>query len=236
MKETMERILALQDLNAQIQQQRGDARMLEVDLRNHERLLQERRRRAEQAHHDRLEAAKRADAVQRRIEEIEEEVRRLQVQLNTAHSNREFAALQQSIASHLADMQKREDECLTALQRADELAGEERRLNEEVSQAEAELEQMTEQIAQQRAEMDHRLDQLKRERDALREQVNPAALSAYDRITGHHSGQPLAEVRSRICQGCYTRITKQTENLLMRGDEIVYCHSCGRMLKLADEQ
>jgi predicted nucleic acid-binding Zn-ribbon protein len=236
MKQTMEQILALQELNAQIEQQRRDARMLEVDLRNQERLLQERRRRAEQAHGERLEAAKRADAVQRHIEEAEGEVRRLQVQLNTAHSNREFAALQQSIASHLADIQKQEDECLTALQRADELADEERRLKEEVAQAEAELEQMREQIADQRAEMDHRLDRLERERDALRDQVNPAALSAYDRITGHHNGQPLAEVRGRVCQGCYTRITKQTENLLMRGDEIVYCHSCGRMLKLAGEQ
>jgi predicted nucleic acid-binding Zn-ribbon protein len=236
MKQTLEQILALQDLNAEMDQLRRDARNLEVDLRNQERLLQERQRRAEQAHHERLEAAKRADAVQRRIEEGETELRRLQVQLNTAHSNREFAALQESIASHLADIQKREDQCLSALQEVDELAAEEQRLNQDVQQAEARLQELRDEVAAGQARLACRVDELGRRRDELREQVNPSVLSAYDRLTGHHNGQPLAEVRGRVCQGCFTRITKQTENRLMRGDEIVYCQSCGRMLKLADEQ
>jgi predicted nucleic acid-binding Zn-ribbon protein len=234
MKQTLERISALQDLNRQIEQLQREAEMLSIDVRNLERQLEERKRRAAQAHQQRRDALRQADAVQMKISEAEADIARLKGQLNVTRNQKEYDIIRHAILSRQADVQKWEDDGLAALQTVDELAKEEARLAEEVRRAEGELTATKGQVAEQQAELDRRMADLREERDGVRRDINPNVLSAYERLTSHHRSRALAEVRNRICQGCYTRITKQTENLLMRGDEIVYCHSCGRMLMLVD--
>ncbi|MHC4591873.1 MAG: zinc ribbon domain-containing protein [Planctomycetota bacterium] len=232
MKESLEHIQLLQDTSRQIEQLRRDAEMLDADEKNRQRVLQEMNRRAEQARQQRLEATKLADATQLQIEQAEGEIARLGVQLNVTKHQKEYDAIQHSILSHRADIQKWEDEELTALQTVDDLALEEKRLAEEVGQAEQDVQKTREDVAAQKAELKRRVADLDQERQRLRQQVSPAVLSAYERLTGRYGSRALVEVKNRICQGCFTRITKQTENLLMRNDKVVYCHSCGRMLVL----
>ncbi|MHC4591530.1 MAG: zinc ribbon domain-containing protein [Planctomycetota bacterium] len=234
MKESLEHIQLLQDTSRQIEQLRRDAEMLDTDEKNRQRVLQEKSRRAEQAHQQRLEATKLADAMELQIQQAESEITRLGVQLNVTKHQKEYDAIQHSILSHRADIQKWEDEELTALQTVDELSQEEQRLAEEVRQAEQDVQKTREDVAVQKAELKQRVADLDQERQRLRQQVSPAVLSAHERLTGRYGSRALVEVKNRICQGCFTRITKQTENLLMRNDKVVYCHSCGRMLVLGD--
>ncbi len=233
MKETLQQIRSLQDVNRKLERLQHDAEMLAVDVRNQERLVRQKKRRAEQAHQQRVQAAKEADATQLKIEEAEQEIAHLIVQLNMARHQRELDAVQGGILSHRADIQKWEDEGLAALQSVDELTQEEQRLAEEVRQAEGELARVKDEVAARRAEQESLVAELTAERERIRRQVRPAVLSAYDRLTGRYRSGALAPIKGRVCQGCFTRVTKQTENLLMRGEEIVYCHSCGRMLMLA---
>lgn len=234
MKESLENIQLLQDSSRQIEQLRREAEMLDADERNRQRALQETQRRAEQAHQQRLEATKLADAMELQIEQAESEITRLGVQLNVTKHQKEYDAIQHSILSHRADIQKWEDEELTALQTVDELVLEEQRLAQEVRQAEQDVQKTRDDAAVKKAELNQRAADLDQERQHLRQQVSPAVLSAYERLTGRYGSRALVEVKNRICQGCFTRITKQTENLLMHNDKVVYCHSCGRMLMLGD--
>jgi predicted nucleic acid-binding Zn-ribbon protein len=234
MRETLDQLRMLQDASRQMEQFRRDAEMLDADVANQERTLQEKKRRAEQAHGQRMEATKQADATQLSIEKAEGELARLAAQLNVTKHQKEYDAIHHSILSHRADIEKWEDEGLSALQLVDELTQEEKRLGEDVRQAEQELDRVKSDIAASKAMLKQRVADLDGERRQLREQVNPAVLSAYDRLTGSYRSRALVEVKDRICQGCFTRITKQTENLLMRNDKVVYCHSCGRMLMLAE--
>ncbi|NIM71371.1 MAG: hypothetical protein GTO48_13220 [Xanthomonadales bacterium] len=103
-----------------------------------------------------------------------------------------------------------------------------------MKQSDAELKRVKAEVAAQREQYDRRIGQLEVERQQLRGGINPDVLNTYDRLAASHPENALAEVRNRICQGCFTRITKQTENLLMRDTKLVRCHSCGRILILAD--
>lgn len=232
MKQALEQISALQDLNRQIEQLQHDAEMLSIDVHNLERQLEEKKHRSEQAHQQRRDALRQADAVQMKISEAEAEIARLKGQLNVTRNQKEYDAMRHAILSRQADIQKWEDDGLALLQTADELAKDQARLAEEARRAQEDLTTRRVQVGEQQAELDRRMAELREARDGIRREINPNVLSAYERLTSHHRSRALAEVQDRICQGCYTRITKQTENLLMRGDEIVYCHSCGRMLML----
>jgi len=234
MKQTLEKIHELQNVDREIERFRHDAEALNLDVRNQERQVEEKRRRAQQAHEQRLQAIRRADATDLRIKEADAETTRFKGQLNLTKHQKEYDAIRHAILTRQADIRKWEDEGLAALQGVDDLSQEEARLAEEVRQAEQVLAEAAAQVAGQQTTLQQRVDELQQERARIREQINAGVLRAYDRLAGHHISRALAQVKDRICQGCHTRITKQTENLLMRGDEIVYCHSCGRMLMLVE--
>jgi predicted nucleic acid-binding Zn-ribbon protein len=234
MKQTLQQIQALQDMSRKAAQTRRDRDALTADVREQEHAVSERQRGLEQAHQRRLDAAKQADAAQMRIEQAEEELERLQAQLNLARSQRDYDTLQSSILSHRADIQRWEDECLSTLQAVDQLTGEEARAREELRQAQERLTQVRQEVAEQSAELNRALAETEADRAEMRDAINPDVLSIYDRLAVSRRSSALALVKGRVCQGCFTTITKQTENLLMRGQEIVCCPSCGRMLMLPE--
>jgi predicted nucleic acid-binding Zn-ribbon protein len=232
MKQTLAQLLELQELAQTTEAVNGDAERLNVDVRNAQLALDDKKRRRQQAHAQRLEAAKRADAVQLKIEEAEEKIGQLEVQLNTLSNIERVRA---SIAGHQADIAKWEDEALGALQKVDELSAEERRLDEEVREAEQDLEAVRKDVASEREKHQDRLAMLSHQSQTLRRQIEPEVLAVYDRLAGGRRSNPLAVVRGRVCQGCHSQVTPQTINALMRDSKIVYCHSCGRMLMLEEE-
>jgi predicted nucleic acid-binding Zn-ribbon protein len=235
MKQTLAKILELQDSARRTAQLRRDIERLSIDVENQARLVEDLERRAEQAHERRFEATKKADALQLDIEQAEEQIEHFRLQLNVTKHQKEYDALQHAILSKRADIGKCEDEELEALQAVDSLTEQEKQLAGQIEQAKDELRRITKEAARMTAEQSRRLEALEAEQVRMREQINPDVLAAYDRLAARDRKRPLAEVRGRICLGCHTRVTKQSENLLMRGTEIVYCHSCGRMLVLSDD-
>ncbi len=234
MRETLEKLHALQEANSRISQLRRDRDALLIDVDNQTRLMDLKKRRAEEVHEKRLERTREADQVQLQIEEGEEEIARLRGKLNIVENQREYDAVQHMIASHKADIQKWEDEALGALQAIDDLAEQEERLATEIRQATAELETVKSRCGEEAAQYDRRIEQVEQERDRIREQATPEVLSVYDRLALRHPQNALAVVTTRVCSGCYTQITKQTEVLLMRDETLVHCHSCGRILMLQE--
>jgi predicted nucleic acid-binding Zn-ribbon protein len=231
MKETLAQLMELQDTAQTTEQVSRDADRLNVDVRNAERSVDDKKRRREQAHAQRMEAAKKADAIQLKIEEAEETISHLEIQLNQLSN---IDRIRTSIAGHQADIQKWEDEALVLLQRVDELSTEEKRLEQEARQAEAALAEVRQEVAAEREKFADRLAMLGHQAETLRRQIEPEVLSAYDRLARGRRNNPLAMVRDRVCQGCHSQVTPQTINALMRDNKIVYCHSCGRMLMLEE--
>jgi len=236
MNESLEHLRDFQLVSKEITQLSHDAEMLGLDIANQERVVRERERRVEQCHEARLEAAKKADAVQMQIEEAEADKDRLRVQLNTTKSNTEFQKIRKAMASRDADIDRWSDEALTALQQADELREQEQATAAELDAAREELERIRQRVAAELEALKRRIAELAAGRDEIAGQIRPEVLAAYERLVDSRADSALAEVKDRVCQGCFTRITKQTENLLMRGNELVFCHSCGRILMLPDDE
>jgi len=235
MKQQLAELLSLQEISGKVVQARRDIERLSIDVRNQKRLLDELKRRAEQVQAQRIEATKKADALQLNIEGAEQQIEKFKVQLNVTKHQKEYDAIQQGMLSRRADISKWEDEELDALQAVDDLRSQQERLAQEIADAERDLQRIQDGVARDAKQLTEHLLDLEAQEAHKREKVNPDVLAAYQRLSASRPHNALAEVRGRICQGCHTQITKQTENLLMRGVEIVYCHSCGRMLILTDE-
>jgi uncharacterized protein len=121
---------------------------------------------------------------------------------------------------------------------------------EELEKLDAELVARAPDVERMRAEVDSSLAALDKERDAANRQLSefvehrkklagqmPRALfSSYDRMSRLGRGQALAEVRSNgICVACRVRVRPKIFSDVRKGDQLVTCENCGRILYYRNE-
>lgn len=70
---------------------------------------------------------------------------------------------------------------------------------------------------------------LKKERMALAQTADPAILSIYERLLRNKKDRVLVPIENRTCSGCHIVLTIQHENLVRRGDNMVFCEHCSRI-------
>lgn len=75
-----------------------------------------------------------------------------------------------------------------------------------------------------------RLEDLHRERTRLHATLGPIARAIYDRVSRLRGGVVLAEARDSSCLACRMKIRPQVYNDIRRGETIIACENCGRVL------
>ena len=74
------------------------------------------------------------------------------------------------------------------------------------------------------------LEAVKAESGAIWAQLAPAAQNAYLRVRSH---PPVAEVDHNQCLVCHVTVTSSGMQALRKGENIVHCENCGRVLVIA---
>jgi hypothetical protein len=116
---------------------------------------------------------------------------------------------------------------------------------EELEKLEAEVTEKTPDVERKRAEVDQSLASLDSEqeeaarhlvvynerRSQLAQQLPRQLFSTYDRMARGRRGQALAEIRSDgICSACRIKVRAKVFSDVRKGDQMITCESCGRIL------
>ena len=115
---------------------------------------------------------------------------------------------------------------------------------EEAEKLEAELTVFTPDVERKRLEVDRDLDALQKEHEtaesrlqAITNQRNETArsipanlLAVYERVARIRRGQAMAEVRDSTCTACRMRVRPKVFSDVRRGDQLITCDSCSRIL------
>jgi predicted nucleic acid-binding Zn-ribbon protein len=118
------------------------------------------------------------------------------------------------------------------------------KLMEKIEQLDAGVKERTPELERRRGEFDRQLDEIAtsvkkgeqrlssitREREQLYNTLSSSAKSLYDRASKLRGGVVLAEARDYSCQACRMKIRPQVFNDIRRGDTIITCESCARVL------
>lgn len=118
------------------------------------------------------------------------------------------------------------------------------KLMERVEKLDAQVAERTPEMESRRVEVDRqlkewiasadvsqqRLEALKAERSAKMKALGPDARSTYERLSRMRNGFALAEARNYSCMACRMTIRPQVFADIRRGDSIITCESCGRIL------
>lgn len=70
---------------------------------------------------------------------------------------------------------------------------------------------------------------LKEERDRLVLDANPDVFKVYERLLNNKKDRVVVPLENRCCSGCHIMLTAQHENLVRRGERLVFCEHCSRI-------
>jgi hypothetical protein len=85
-------------------------------------------------------------------------------------------------------------------------------------------------------ELEAVLAEYKGKDDRLRKIVDKSLLSKYDRIKQSKKGLAVVECFDGVCRGCHMHIQPQLFNELIRGDRLINCPACQRILYVKAEE
>jgi uncharacterized protein len=84
-------------------------------------------------------------------------------------------------------------------------------------------------LAERRINLATELVEVNKAIAAAREPVGEPALRLYDRVASRHAA-PVAALRGGKCDGCHLRVSGEVEAGARKGEELVTCDQCGRIL------
>jgi len=177
---------------------------------------------------------------QRKDEELElgtkeEGVKKLQTQLYSLKTNKEYQAMLQQIQDAKADASVIEDKILEFLDQIDkvkvEIENEKTRIKEEEKVFTEEKKKIEDRIRQ----IDDRLAQLEAGRQQIVPEIEPKILGQYERILLNRDSLAIVGVKDNSCQGCNMFVPPQVINLIKMYERIITCEICNRILFIPDE-
>ncbi|MFV0341240.1 MAG: zinc ribbon domain regulatory protein CdsZ, partial [Parachlamydiaceae bacterium] len=70
---------------------------------------------------------------------------------------------------------------------------------------------------------------LKEERDALVQDADKETFNVYERLLRNKKDRVVVPIEERCCSGCHITLTPQHENLVRKGERLVFCEHCSRI-------
>lgn len=69
----------------------------------------------------------------------------------------------------------------------------------------------------------------KEQRDQMVTSVEPEVFKVYERLLRNKKDRVVVPLENRCCSGCHIMLTAQHENLVRKGERLVFCEHCSRI-------
>ncbi|MDH3285246.1 MAG: C4-type zinc ribbon domain-containing protein [Acidobacteriota bacterium] len=117
----------------------------------------------------------------------------------------------------------------------EELAGPATEADERIAAEQTTLDEKKKALEDELAKIDSRLTTLNAARDEIKATLPSSHLQRFDRIFRARGGIAVAQIDKTACGACHVKLRPQIINLCRRGEDLVACDSCRRILFIADE-
>jgi len=169
-------------------------------------------------------------AIENEVAAIQTRLSKYKGQLLELKTNKEYTTMLHEIATAESAIRSLEDRVLERMEEAEIITG-------EVKAAEAELKTQQAGIATERKALEAEATALQgtaEEKSAARVEaakaLSPTALKLFEHVSKQRKGLAVAEARDGSCTLCHVRMRPQVYNDVRRGESLIQCESCNRIL------
>lgn len=178
-------------------------------------------------------ARKTADELNLKLKTKETELSKLQGQLNTASSNKEFDITKGQIDHAQKDRSAFEETALAAMEEIDAAQAKLKKL-------EADLKNRRNDVLEAKSAFESRKPDLDASIATLQSQISDAenlipgdGKANYLRLRKAHGASAIAELEDNFCGACSSRVTAQ-DMVRIRMSDFMCCRGCGRILYVSE--
>ena len=168
--------------------------------------------------------------IEKDVETLQAEERKFQGQLPMVKKNEEYQALLKEIGDRKARRSDRETELLVMMDEEQRLASERPVLEQALKTAENEAAARLQTIASEEQAEREQVAALERQRQTLLERLPAGIRVRYERIRTSKEGRGVVPILKGSCGGCYRGQPPQALQEARRGDRVLTCDGCGRLL------
>jgi uncharacterized protein len=163
----------------------------------------------------------------------ESKIADLKAKLNVASSNREYDIIRQQIDADTMANSVLEDEILEALTKIDAAQIELKKAQQELETARTEQQRIAAEVGSVEPGLQAEAAELQAALKTAESDLPGSVLDQYRRLVQAHGAGALASVENNACTACYAILSSQLI-VELKGDKVLFCRSCGRMLYRPD--
>jgi hypothetical protein len=187
--------------------------------------------------HDRLDLLRKdGRKIDQEIQELEEKIEKSNIKLTIIKSNKEYKAVLKEIDDLKHAKFQIEDKAIQVMEELEELE----EICNENKEKEVELRKAfegdKEEIERQLEALDEELKILNAKRENFTDAIDQDLLKKYLYLRDHKAGQAISPVLGGVCQICHMNIPPQAFNELIRGDSLMTCTNCNRIIYWAEDE
>lgn len=164
-----------------------------------------------------------------------ENIQRSEARLSEIKTQKEYQAVLKEISSAKKVKGELEEEILKKSVRLDELKQETEALSSDLVALEANVDTQKSEIKTRLKAMEGIIAAELAQRDAAEKGLPASLVTRYNALRQRRQGVAVVEAKDGSCLGCNMNIPPQLYNNLHKGEEILYCPHCQRVLYLRQD-
>lgn len=180
-----------------------------------------------------------ADRLELELKSRDETIGKYRTALNSAKTNKEYAAILSELNTNKADNSKIENQILDLMKGIEADQAETVQIKQQIEEQKGRLEQVRKDSDAAASKHETELTAVQAEWEEAAKTIAGEPLAAFKRVAETYDGEALANVEQQdprsdayTCGGCFMGLTVETVNALMTKDEVIRCPSCSRILVL----
>lgn len=186
---------------------------------------------------DKLEMIKKERRkVEREVQDLDGRVEKSGIKLSNIKSNKEYTAGLKEIEDLKSMKFSLEDKVIQYMEEAEVLENDLQARKKMKGEAAIETEKEVLSIQREMNELDRELEGLQQQRPLLTDKIEKDLLKSYSLLIARKRGQAICAVVRGVCQACHIGFPPQIFNDLLKGDDILTCPHCNRIIYWGEDQ
>ncbi len=174
--------------------------------------------------------------IEQEIQDFDSRMEKSNTKLSNIKSNKEYAAVLKEIEDIKSTKFRTEDKMIQLLEEIEALEQKKIANKEEQDRLKAEFNAGKHEIEKEIGQLDQELNGLQKKNKGLCRTINDDILKKYHFLRERKGGQAVSSVIAGVCQACHMGIPPQKFNELLRGDALMTCPYCNRMIYWGEDE
>jgi len=186
---------------------------------------------------DQIESCKKdRRRIEQEVQELDSKIEKSHVKLSNIKSNKEYTAALKEID----DLKKlkfgTEDKIIHLMENIEEMERESNTQKQMLQDLKIRFEENRKEIEKELLLLDHDLKGLEQKRDGLVKALDQDLCKRYFFLKERRGGMAVSAVIGGVCQTCHMGIPPQKFNELLKGDAIMSCPNCHRIIYWGEDK